>query len=149
MNCSLKNNHISEIGDDKWKIIFSDTVNIFFGENHSGKTKYLDMLKDICEYNGLKEVIFLRNPDAYLSPRSIVLFVKDIKDKYIKCNKQVFIETVNPVTISQFEIESLFDFKIVDGKTLIMPVKEYDIQDLLKEYAIGSLYMSELWDTIK
>ena len=60
-------------------------------------------------------------------------------------NKQVMIATHSPVLMSQFEANQCFATSVSDGQTKIESISEIEgIQDLLDQYATGSLYMSEV-----
>lgn len=54
------------------------------------------------------------------------------------------IATHSPVLLSQFEPRQILAASLVEGRTQLRRVSEMtDLADLLAEYAVGSLYMSE------
>ena len=60
-------------------------------------------------------------------------------------NKQVLIATHSPVLISQFEPDEILATEVDAGRTRIRRLSEIaEVQDLLEEYATGSLYMSQM-----
>lgn len=56
----------------------------------------------------------------------------------------MILATHSPVLISQFDPSELLAVESKDGRTQMTRLSEIgEIQDLLQEYAAGSLYMSE------
>lgn len=90
-------------------------------------------------------LILFDEPEISLHPWALAVFAKAVKQAAEKWNKQVFIATHSPVLISQFEPENIFTAELDrEGKTAIRRLDEIaGIQDLLAEYAAGSLYMAE------
>lgn len=91
-------------------------------------------------------LIIFDEPEISLHPHALAVFAKAVKLAAQKWNKQVFIATHSPVLISQFSLENiLVTNKGEQGETIMTRVSEMDeIQDLLEEYAVGSLYMAEM-----
>ncbi|MBE9249728.1 AAA family ATPase [Dolichospermum sp. LEGE 00240] len=91
-------------------------------------------------------LILLDEPDISLHPWALAVFGKAVKLATEKLNKQVFIATHSPVLISQFEPQNIWATELdKNGQTVMKRVSEItDIQDLLEEYATGSLYMAEM-----
>lgn len=91
-------------------------------------------------------LILFDEPEVSLHPYAISIFAKAVEDAARNWNKQIFIATHSPVLISQFGTESIIAVEIgTDGQTLMQRVNQLEeIQDLLDEYAVGSLYMAEL-----
>lgn len=91
-------------------------------------------------------LILLDEPDISLHPWALAVFSKAVKLATEKLNKQVFIATHSPVLISQFEPQNIWATELdKNGQTVMKRVSEItDIQDLLEEYATGSLYMAEM-----
>ncbi len=91
-------------------------------------------------------LIIFDEPEISLHPHALAVFAKAVKLAAQEWNKQVFIATHSPVLISQFSLENiLVTTKGERGETIINRVSEMDeIQDLLEEYAVGSLYMAEM-----
>ena len=72
------------------------------------------------------------------------MFAQAVKLAADQWNKQVFIATHSPVLISQFEPQETWVAGIEDGRARFDRLSEIsEIQDLLEDYAAGSLYMSE------
>lgn len=91
-------------------------------------------------------LLLFDEPEISLHPWSLAVFAKAVKLAIEKWNKQVFIATHSPVLISQFEPENILAAEVDEmGRTVMTRVSEIeDIQDLLEEYATGSLYMAEM-----
>lgn len=90
-------------------------------------------------------LILFDEPETSLHPYAISIFAEAVKQATKKWNKQVFIATHSPVLISQFDLEDILTTELEDsGQTVLTRVSEMkDIQDLLEDYATGSLYMAE------
>jgi len=90
-------------------------------------------------------LILFDEPEISLHPWALAVFAKAVKLATEKWNKQVFIATHSPVLISQFEPENILTAELdKEGKTVLKRISEIEgIQDLLEEYAAGSLYMAE------
>ena len=90
-------------------------------------------------------LILFDEPETSLHPYAISVFAEAVKLATKEWNKQVFIATHSPVLISQFDIEDILTAELDEsGQTVLTRVSEMkDIQDLLEEYATGSLYMAE------
>ena len=73
------------------------------------------------------------------------MLAKAVKLATEKWNKQVFVSTHSPVLISQFAPENIWAMELdKNGQTMMKRVSEIEeIQDLLEDYATGSLYMAE------
>jgi predicted ATPase len=91
-------------------------------------------------------LILFDEPEISLHPWAIATFAKAVKLAAASWNKQIFIATHSPVLMSQFNPENILVTEVDDiGQTAIKRVSEMEeIRDLLEEYAIGSLYMSEM-----
>jgi predicted ATPase len=62
-----------------------------------------------------------------------------------KWQKQVLMATQSPVLISQFQPESIFTTEIDEiGQTVITQMIEIEDKELLEDYKIGLLYLSEM-----
>ena len=90
-------------------------------------------------------LIVFDEPETSLHPYAISVFAEAVKHATKEWNKQVFIATHSPVLISQFDPEDLLTTGLDKyGQTVLTRVSEMkDIQDLLEDYATGSLYMAE------
>ena len=91
-------------------------------------------------------LILFDEPEMSLHPYALAILAEAIRLATQEWNKQLFIATHSPVLISQFEPENILATEIGEfGQTVIRRVSEIEeIQDLLKEYAAGSLYMAEM-----
>lgn len=91
-------------------------------------------------------LILFDEPEISLHPWALAVFAKAVKLATEKWNKQVFIATHSPVLISQFEPENILTAELdQEGKTVLKRISEIEgIQDLLEDYATGSLYMAEM-----
>ncbi len=97
--------------------------------------------KDVCP------TIMFDEPEVSLHPYALSVFANAVRFAAQEWNRQIFVATHSPVLISQFEPEDILAVELDDetGRTLIKRVSQMDdISDLLKEYAVGSLYMAEL-----
>ncbi len=91
-------------------------------------------------------LILFDEPEISLHPYALAVFAKAVKLAAQEWNKQVFIATHSPVLISQFEPENIIAAEIdPSGQTIMKRVSEIEeAQDLLEQYAAGSLYMAEV-----
>lgn len=91
-------------------------------------------------------LILFDEPEISLHPWALAVFAKAVKLATEKWNKQVFIATHSPVLISQFEPENILTAELdKERKTVLKRISEIEgIQDLLEDYATGSLYMAEM-----
>ncbi len=91
-------------------------------------------------------LILLDEPDLSLHPWALSVLAKAIETATKEWKKQVVIATHSPVLMSQFEAEYLLAVELDDhGQTVMKRLSEIeDIQDLLEDYATGSLYMAEM-----
>jgi len=89
-------------------------------------------------------LIVFDEPETSLHPYAISVFAEAVKQATKEWNKQVFIATHSPVLISQFDLEDILTAELDEsGQTVLTRVSEMkDIQDLLEDYATGSLYMA-------
>ena len=93
-----------------------------------------------------QSLLLFDEPETSLHPYALVVFAEAVELATTEWNKQVLIASHSPVLISQFELENVFALELgAAGQTIITRVSEMtDIQDLLEEYATGSLYMAEM-----
>ena len=89
-------------------------------------------------------LIVFDEPETSLHPYAISVFAEAVKLATKEWNKQVFIATHSPVLISQFDLGDILAAELDEsGQTVLTRVSEMkDIQDLLEDYATGSLYMA-------
>lgn len=97
-----------------------------------------------CQSNP-RQLILLDEPDLSLHPWALFVLAEAIQEATTKWNRQVLLATHSPVLLSQFPEESLFLMMPKDGETTIQRVSEMtENRDLLNQYSVGSLYMSQL-----
>jgi predicted ATPase len=90
-------------------------------------------------------LILFDEPEVSLHPWALAVFAEAVKLATKDWNKQVFITTHSPVLLSQFEVTDSFSTELQSGRTQMSRVSEIKgIEDLLDQYATGSLYMAEL-----
>ncbi len=91
-------------------------------------------------------LISFDEPETSLHPHAIAVFARAVIQASQQWQKQVFIATHSPVLISQFTNEAIIvaDFE-TNGRTRLRRLdKIAEVQDLLNDYAAGSLYMAQL-----
>ncbi len=98
------------------------------------------------ESRDIYSTLMFDEPEVSLHPYALSVFAEAVKFAANEWNRQIFIATHSPVLISQFEPEDILATELDEqGETVMKRVSEMnDIKDLLSEYAVGSLYMSEL-----
>jgi len=91
-------------------------------------------------------IILFDEPETSLHPHAISVFAEAVKQASNEWNKQVMIATHSPVLLSQFSASDILAGEMDDGgRTSLRRVSEIEIiQDLLANYAVGSLYMAEV-----
>ncbi len=110
---------------------------------------YLQLLINLtelfCEGPEVHNCILFDEPDLSLHPWAIVVFANAVKLAVREWNKQVIIATHSPVLLSQFEPDEAMTVELNDsGLTVMKRVSDMkDLEDLLGQFAIGSLYMAE------
>jgi predicted ATPase len=88
--------------------------------------------------------MLLDEPEVSLHPWALAVLAEAIKLATDEWNKQVFVATHSPVLISQFAPEHILATEVVDGRTRLRRLSEMrEVKDLLEQYPVGSLYMSE------
>lgn len=89
-------------------------------------------------------MLLFDEPEISLHPWAIAVLAEAMQKAAKDWNKQILIATHSPVLISQFEPTELLAAIVEDGRTYLRRVSEIsEVDDLLDEYAAGSLYMSE------
>lgn len=90
-------------------------------------------------------LILLDEPDISLHPWALAVFGEAVRLATEEWNKQILIATHSPVLLSQFDPKNILAMELdAEGKTVMKRVSEIaEIQDLLEDYATGSLYMAE------
>lgn len=89
-------------------------------------------------------ILLFDEPETSLHPWAIAVFAKAVKDATTQRSKQVFLATHSPVLISQFEPQDILVARPEDGHARFDRLHAMEeVQDLLEDYAAGSLYMSD------
>ncbi|GAK53139.1 SMC domain protein [Candidatus Moduliflexus flocculans] len=91
-------------------------------------------------------MILFDEPETSLHPHALAVFAEAVELAVKEWDKQIFIATHSPVLISQFDPANILAFERDETRqTVVRRVSEIEnIQDLLEQYATGSLYMAEL-----
>ena len=90
-------------------------------------------------------LLLIDEPETSLHPWAIAVLAKAIKEATDQWGKQVILSTHSPVLLSQFDPQQILSVRQHDGRTRITRLSEIEeVQDLLQEYAPGSLYESEM-----
>ncbi len=89
-------------------------------------------------------VLLLDEPEISLHPWAIAVLARAIKRAATQWRKQVLVATHSPVLISQFDPADVLAARVEEGRATFTRLSEMpEMEDLLDEYAAGSLYMSE------
>jgi predicted ATPase len=89
-------------------------------------------------------IMMFDEPEISLHPWALAVLGRAIKRAADDHQKQIIIATHSPVLMSQFEPSECQAVELEQGRTRMKPVSEIEnIADLMEQYAIGSLYMSE------
>jgi predicted ATPase len=89
-------------------------------------------------------LMLIDEPETSLHPWAIAVLAKAINYAAEEWSKQILLATHSPVLLSQFDPDQTLAVQSEGGRALITRLNEIEgIQDLLGEYASGSLYMSE------
>ncbi len=93
-----------------------------------------------------KECLLLFDePDLSLHPWALAVFADAVKLATSEWNRQVIMATHSPVLLSQFAANEIIATETKDGRTTVQFLSDKpEIQDLLEEYAAGSLYMAQV-----
>ncbi|MDP7019308.1 MAG: AAA family ATPase [Pirellulaceae bacterium] len=97
------------------------------------------------EGNNRSSLLLFDEPEISLHPWAISVLAEAMKVASEDWNNQVLVATHSPVLISQFAPSSILAAVVDEGATELRRVSEIaEVQDLLDDYATGSLYMSEM-----
>jgi predicted ATPase len=90
-------------------------------------------------------IIIFDEPETSLHPHALAVLAEAIHHAAQEWRKQIFLATHSPVLMSQFDPGQIFAMQLGSkGETIMQRVSDIvNIQDLLEEYALGSLYMAE------
>ena len=90
-------------------------------------------------------ILIFDEPETSIHLHAITVFAKAVQVAVDQWNRQVFMATHSPVLMSQFREDQEFVFNLGrEHETQAVRVSEvHDLRDLLDQYAVGSLFMSE------
>ncbi len=91
-------------------------------------------------------LISLDEPETSLHPHAIAVLARALEEAAADWQKQLFIATHSPVLISQFATDVILVADVEpSGRTRLRRLSAIpEVQDLLTDYAAGSLYMAQL-----
>jgi predicted ATPase len=93
---------------------------------------------------GVSRTVFLDEPEISLHPWPLAAMAEAMREATRDANLKVIAATHSPVFISQFERDQLLVAEKVEDKTIMRWLAEIpEVQDLLDEYAAGSIYMGQ------
>ena len=117
---------------------------IFASGISDGVIQMLLLLVALFSEGDREAVLLFDEPEVSLHPWAISVLARAIRHASTQWNKQVFIATHSPVLISQFEPQDILVAQTEQGRARFDRLSEIEeIQELLEEYAPGSLYMSQ------
>lgn len=90
-------------------------------------------------------LLLFDEPETSLHPHAIAILAEGIKEATENWDRQVALATHSPVLLSQFEPEQVIVAEPGEqGDARFRRISEIDdLEDLIHEYALGSLYMAE------
>jgi predicted ATPase len=90
-------------------------------------------------------LILFDEPESSLHPWAIAVLAEAMREAADNRNRQILLATHSPVLMSQFEESDIFEASRDGNTAIIRRLSDVtEVQDLLKDYAPGALYMSEL-----
>jgi predicted ATPase len=110
-----------------------------------GHLQLLLLLTAIFDEGRDRDSLFLLDePEVSLHPHALAVLADALKEATSNWNKQILVATHSPVLISEVSPICIFAATTDDGGTRLTRIdKMPGIQDLLEEYAAGSLFMAE------
>jgi predicted ATPase len=90
-------------------------------------------------------LLLFDEPETSLHPHALAVFAEAVCEAAKRWNRQVFLATHSPVLISQFEPSDVVVAEAgQDRSTTLRRVSEIrELQDVIRQYSVGSLYMAE------
>jgi predicted ATPase len=89
-------------------------------------------------------LLLFDEPEISLHPWALAVLSRAMREAATSWSKQIVLATHSPVLLSQFEPSEILVSEMVDGRTHLRRLSEvHEVKDLLEEYSVGSLYMSE------
>ncbi|AUX48339.1 uncharacterized protein SOCE26_098730 [Sorangium cellulosum] len=90
-------------------------------------------------------VLLLDEPDISLHPWALSVLARALKAAASAGEKQILLATHSPVLLSQFDADQSLVVESDAGRTRLTRLSEITgVQDLLEQYAAGSLYMANV-----
>ena len=118
---------------------------VFASGASDGVLQLLLMLIALFSEGDRESVLLLDEPEIALHPWAIAVLARAVKHAADEWHKQVFIATHSPVLISQFEPEDVLVARLEEGRARFDRLSGIaEVDDLLDEYAVGALYMSQV-----
>jgi predicted ATPase len=97
-----------------------------------------------AENRNPESLILFDEPEVSLHPWALAVLAEAITAATTESGKQVLIATHSPVLLSQFPVDDVVATEVSNGKTVLQRLSDkVEIQDLLVDYAAGSLYMAQ------
>jgi len=97
-----------------------------------------------CKERGRFGLLLVDEPETSLHPWALAVLAEAMVDAARDWNTQIVLATHSPVLISQFDPSQVLAVETDGGRTRLSRLSEIDeIQDLLRDYAAGSLFMSD------
>ncbi len=92
-----------------------------------------------------QSLLLFDEPETSLHPHALVVLAEAVREAAMSWNRQVFMATHSPVLISQFEPADVVVVEQDENRfTTLRRVSEIrELDALVSEYSIGSLYMAE------
>ncbi len=89
-------------------------------------------------------MLLFDEPETSLHPEALAVLADAFREASRSWNRQILVATHHPMLLSQFPHDQIFLTRLgTDGSTELKRVSEIEgLQDLLDEYALGSLYMT-------
>ena len=82
-------------------------------------------------------------PEVSLHPKALAVLGDALKSAASRPGKQVIVATHSPALLSQFDPQDVVAAEVHHGRTVLRRVTQLEqVQDLVSEYSIGSLYMA-------
>ncbi len=117
---------------------------IFASGASDGMLQLLLLLIALFSEDDRESVLLFDEPELSLHPWAVAVFADALKTAAVDWQKQVFIATHSPVLISQFDPSDILVAGVEDGRARFCRLSGMEeIRDLLDQYAVGALYMSQ------
>lgn len=90
-------------------------------------------------------LLLFDEPETSLHPHAIAVFAEAVREAANRRKRQVFVATHSPILISQFDADDVVVAERgADHSSVLRRVSQIkDLEELVDQYALGSLYMAE------